>query len=50
MKTIPLSQGRYALVSDEDYERVAAHKWSLSYSPKNRLMALTRAVAQPESF
>lgn len=22
-------------MSDEDYERVAAHKWSLSYSPKN---------------
>ena len=28
-REIPLSRGRVALVSDEDYERVSAHKWSL---------------------
>lgn len=26
---IPLSQGAHAVVSDEDYARVSAHKWSL---------------------
>ena len=34
MKTIPLSQGEVAFVSDEDYERVSQYKWSLSHSPK----------------
>jgi hypothetical protein len=28
MKTIPLSQGKVALVDDEDYQRVSAFKWS----------------------
>lgn len=35
MKSITLTQGETALVSDEDYERVSAHKWCLSYSPSH---------------
>lgn len=35
MKTIPLTQGKFALVSDEDYERVVPMKWCLSYSPEH---------------
>ncbi len=27
MRLIPLTQGYHALISDEDYERVSAHKW-----------------------
>jgi len=26
-KLIPLTQGRFAIVDDDDYERVAVHKW-----------------------
>lgn len=29
-KRIPLSQGKFALVSDEDYARVAQYKWTYS--------------------
>jgi hypothetical protein len=35
MKSITLTQGETALVSEEDYERVSAHKWCLSYSPSH---------------
>ena len=28
MKRLPLSQGKFALVDDEDYDRLAVHKWS----------------------
>ena len=30
MKQIPLSQGKFALVDDEDYERVNQYKWCIS--------------------
>lgn len=30
MKTIPLSQGKVARVSDEDYERISQYKWCAS--------------------
>jgi hypothetical protein len=29
MKTIPLSQGRFALVDDIDYESLSSHKWCM---------------------
>jgi hypothetical protein len=32
MKTIPLTQGQVALVSDEDYERVNQYKWHAHFT------------------
>lgn len=29
-KMIPLTQGKFAKVDDEDYDRISQHKWSLS--------------------
>lgn len=37
MKTIPLTQGQFAIVDDEDYERLSAVKWCYSegYAVRN---------------
>lgn len=35
MKEIPLTQGYKAIVDDEDYERVAQHKWHVKVSRLN---------------
>lgn len=34
MKTLPLSQGKVALLDDEDYERAAQFKWSATLNAK----------------
>lgn len=35
MREIPLTKGKVALVSDEDYERVAAFKWTATWSGRH---------------
>lgn len=30
MKQIPITQGRFAIVDDEDFERIAAHSWAIN--------------------
>jgi hypothetical protein len=37
MKRVPLSKGLFALVDDEDYERVMEHKWYASFEGRDGL-------------
>jgi hypothetical protein len=32
MKTIPLTQGKAAIVDDDDYERLSQYKWCAHYT------------------
>jgi hypothetical protein len=36
MKRIPLTQGQFAIVDDEDYNRLSAHKWHAWWSKWNK--------------
>lgn len=46
-KTIPLSSGFEALVSNEDYEMLAKYKWSISPERKNIYAVRNRTNADP---
>jgi len=41
MKTIPLTQGKVAIVDDEDFDRVSQKKWYAQHN-KNTFYAMTR--------
>jgi hypothetical protein len=36
MKSIPLTQGRFAKVDDDDFERISKHKWCVSKNKHHR--------------
>jgi HNH endonuclease len=40
MKILPLTQGNFALVDDEDYERLKHHKWCFKSTYGNKLYAV----------
>ncbi len=42
MKTIPLHEGKLALVDDEDLPRVAAHTWHVAYNSRGQPRARTQ--------
>jgi hypothetical protein len=43
MKLVPLTQGKFAMVDDDDYERVMQHKWCVFKSNK-RFYASTKIL------
>lgn len=47
-KRIPLTKGQYAIVDDEDYERVTAYKWC--YHPKGYAVTTTRTNGQQKTM
>ena len=42
MKTIPLTQGKFAIVDDEDFEKLNVHKWHLQKSANFYYYAVRR--------
>lgn len=44
MKQIPLSQGLFALVDDEDFEWLSRHKWHAHWDPKGGAFYAQRSI------
>lgn len=49
MKKIPLTQGKFALVDDEDYEAISKYKWRLLSQPGKNTCYAVRTKWRPET-
>lgn len=49
MKEIPLTKGQVALVDDEDYERINAHKWCARLDSKLNSYYAVRSSPRDEN-
>jgi len=47
MKTIPLSQGQYAIVDDEDFDWLMQWKWHASWNLRTRSFYAVRSIPLP---
>ena len=47
MSWIPLSQGRFAIVDDEDYKELSKHKWYAQWNPGTKSFYAVRHIRLP---
>ncbi len=46
VKRIPLTKGQFAIVDDEDYERINAHKWHSNWDVSSRAFRAVRSTSR----
>jgi hypothetical protein len=44
MRAVPLTQGQWALVDDEDYDRLMEHRWSARWDKHTRSFCAVRSI------
>lgn len=47
VKLVPLTQGQFAIVDDEDFERISRHKWYAAWDARTRSFYAARNAPDP---